>query len=219
MVNSGDGRVSEPYGDVTQLEDLDLSGTDPRALFLHPGELSHALKADNLRAGLVHPLVADLEQQLTRGDQPPLVVESERPKMNARFTLTIEKATPCDDAPARSGTYSGPGLSGYRPEFIFETIVQRVKNKAKKKQAHSDGEKFSILIADMIHSQLESELKHDCYRKQFLEILRRGFGDELPYDAIAVCEPRAWGKELLTHFVVSENERISEAALNQFFSI
>ncbi len=109
--------------EVTRVEDFDLTGPSPRLLFLHPEPLSDAMEGDNRRAALIHPLVDELRQRLEAGEPAPFQAESVHPEMNARLTLTIEHAAP-REVPAREGTFSGPSLSGYVPEAMFERLVK-----------------------------------------------------------------------------------------------
>lgn len=204
--------------DVTQINDFDLSGSRPRLLHLHPEPLSDAVERDNRRAALVHPLVDELRQRLVAGEQPPLEAATTHPDMNVRLTLTIEEAAP-RDVPARDGIVSGPGLSGYAPEAMFERLVkEKVRDKAGKRQARSEGKALEILVADVSGSKLESELRHeDYYRPRFLEMLKEL--DDLSYDAIVFCEPAGWGKELLAHFAVFEDVAMTKDELGQLFNV
>lgn len=204
----------------TRLEDFDLSGSRPRLLSLHPEPLSDAIERDNRRAALIHPLVDQLRRRLLAGEQPPLEAASTHREMNVRLTLTIEEAAPREDAPARDGIVGGLSLSGYAPEAMFERLVkEKVRDKAGKRQARSDGTALEILVVDVSGSKIESELRHeDYYRPRFLATLKELEGD-LSYDAIVFCEPRGWGKELFAHFAVFKEESVTNAELGQLFSL
>ena len=148
---------------ATRLEDFDLSGSTPRLLNLHPETLSDAVERDNRRAALVHPLVEELRDRLVAGEQTPLEATTTHQEMNVRLTLTIEEAAP-RDVPARDGILGGPGLGGHVPEAMFERLVkQKVRDKAGKRQARSEGTALEILIVDVSGSKIEGELRHENY--------------------------------------------------------
>jgi hypothetical protein len=85
-------------------------------------------------------------------------------------------------------------------------VHRRVRRKAAKGQAPRSGlAPISLLVVDLAHAQLTSELSHSGYRARFEETLRKRLGGELlGYDLIAFCESRACDG-LQPHFLMSDN--------------
>jgi hypothetical protein len=188
---------------VKQLEQFDAAH---RLLLVHPGELARGLDAQT-RERIATPLLDEVERRLQAGEREIRVANDER-VLNIRVRVEVEDVEQSRQRlPARWGVVSPPGLSGYAPEGMFDRLVhRRVRRKAAKGQAPRSGlAPISLLVVDLAHAELTSELSHSAYRARFEETLRERLGGGLlGYDLIAFCESRAYGG-LQLHFLMSEN--------------
>jgi hypothetical protein len=88
---------------------------------------------------------------------------------------------------------------------MFDRLVdRRVRAKAGKRQARLSGlAPTSLLVVDLAHAELSSELVDSAYRARSSESLRDRLGPRLlGYDAVSLCEWRAWGEETQLHFLI-----------------
>jgi hypothetical protein len=188
---------------VEQLEQFDAAH---RLLFIHPGELARGLDAQT-RERVTTPLLDEVEHRLSGGERAVHETHDE-PALNIQVRLEIDDVEPSrEQLPARWGVISPPGLSGYAPEGMFDRLVhRRVRRKAARGQApHSGLAPISLLVVDLAHAELTSELSHPCYRARFEETLRARLGEDLlGYDLIAFCESRPSPAKLQLHFLMSE---------------
>ena len=107
--------------------------------------------------------------------------------------------------PARRGWITSPGVSGYAPEAVFEHIVGGpVRSKAAKAQGPRSGAApLSMLVVDLGHSGLRSELEDAAYRRRFRGALDRALPTyEGGYDVLAFCESR--GGALRLHWLFGQ---------------
>jgi hypothetical protein len=186
---------------AAQLEWFD---DEQRLLILHPAELARALDAttrDQLLEELVGELAAKLEA--TRG---AVSLERQQPDLNIKLSIRLDEVRESTGVlPARTGCILPPSTSGYRPEGMFEQIVERVVRKAAKGPAVGHAS-LSLLVVELSRSELASELAHPSYRKTFEQSLQRRLGRHFcGYDMIALCEADGWGRELRLHWLVHED--------------
>lgn len=200
---------------IEQLEQFDAAH---KLLFIHPGELARTLDAAT-RERIIAPLLAEVERRLEAGERDVHVAHEER-NLNIRLRVDVEEVTASRERlPARSGVISPPGLSGHVPRGMFDRLVHRpVRSKAAKGQAPRSGlAPISLLVVDLAHSKLTSELVHPGYRTSFEQTLRERLGDGLlGYDLISFCESRASGGEVQLHFLMSE-DGVDPAAAEAIF--
>ncbi len=198
---------------AAQLERFD---DEQRLLILHPAELARALDATT-RDQLLEELVGELAAKLdgTRGD---LRLERERPDLNIKLSIRLDEVRRSTGVfPARPGCIFLPSISGYRPEGMFEQVVERVVDKAAKGQAVGHAS-LSLLVVELSRSELASELAHPSYRKTFEQTLQQRLGRHLcGYDMIAFCEAGGWRRELSLHWLLHE-DRVPRAAPRVLFA-
>lgn len=191
---------------AVRVEQLERFDPEHRLLFIHPGELARGLDADR-RERIVTPLLTEVETRLAAGEREVRVARDER-DLNVRVSVEIDNVEQSRERlPERRGVISPPGLSGYAPEGMFDRLVhRRVRAKAAKGQARRSGlAPSSLLVVDLAHAELSSELAHDVYRAKFEQTVRERLGAGLlGYDAVALCQWRSWGNETQLHFLIEE---------------
>jgi len=200
---------------VEQLRQFDAAH---RLLSIHPGELARALDGQ-MREGIVAPLLDEVERRLEAGEREVRVAHEEG-ELNIRVRVEVEEVEESRERlPARWGVVSLPGLSGYAPEGMFDRLVHcRVRRKAAKGQAPRSGlAPISLLVVDLAHAELTSELAHQGYRTSFEQTLRERLGAGLlGHDLIAFCASRSSGGEMQLHFLMSE-DGVDPAAAEALF--
>jgi hypothetical protein len=197
----------------SQLEQFDA---DHRLLHLHPGVLDDALD-EATRLAAVDELLDSLEAALEADAVP--VAEIERTALNLRTTVELESVTKTRSRlPGRSGVISGPSISGYRPESMFERNVAGVVSKLKKGQALSVADTVPVLVVEMSQSELTTELiDTNYYRPRFLETIETELSDFRGYGVVVFAEFSNWQRPLRMHFTVVEDAIVDAAALQTAF--
>ena len=137
----------------SQLEQLD---PDHKLLDLYPGVLDDALD-ESTRLAAVAGLFVQLEAALAADAAPVAEIELAALNLKTRIELGSVTATR-SRLPGRNGVISGPSISGYRPESMFERAIAGVVSKLKKGQALSVADAVPVLVVDMSHSELTTEL-------------------------------------------------------------
>jgi hypothetical protein len=192
------------YEFEVHVEQLRHFADDGRLLILHPGELAEAL-TPKVREEIIIDLVGDLTTKLGCA-KSRLRVEHERHELNIRIWIALESIEQSRERlPIRSGVISGPSITGYAPEGMFDRLVEKnVRGKARKGQAVGHAP-LSLLLVDLSYSELTRELVSPYYRAKFSEIVGKRLGQGLDgYDMIAFCNAPAWHRELQLHFQVRE---------------
>lgn len=195
---------------------LEQFGSDQRLLYLYPGVLDDGLD-EATRLPAVAELVAQVEAALESGAEP--VAEIELAALDIRSTVELESVmTTRSRLPARSGVVSGPSLSAYRPESMFERDVAGVVSKLKKGQALSVSDAVPMLVVEMSQSELTSELvETSYYRPHFLEVVEGELGDLAGYGAVVFVEFVDWQQPLRVHFMVVEGAVVDAATVRLAF--
>lgn len=188
-----------------------------KLLLPHPGELSDALTGPVCEA-LAHDFNRAIAEKLGKSTAD-FTVERERPDLNLAISLSLSSIDRASDGiPARSCVTHGPTKTGHAPEGIFDRLIARnVTNKARQRQAIGHAP-LSLLLVDLTQTDLRSELDHPFYRGKFSESIRAQFSSGLQgYDAIAFYEALGWQRKLRSHFLVREDERVSDEVSRTFF--
>jgi len=174
----------------------------------HPGEISDALTkkvCEGLTVELCDKLSSGLDASL-----PTITVEQKRPDLNIGVSTVLSSIKVSRGRLAvRCGHPGYFSRSGYAPEGIFKSVVDRVKRKAQKCQAVGYAQ-VSLLIVDLSYSGITSELDHSYYSSKFTESIKSRLGLGLGgYDMVAFVEMPGWRCRLRPHFLVRE-EHVSE---------
>ena len=166
---------------------------------LHPQVLADSLTPE-VRGRLIDQIGESVVLLLPQQRNIELAHEVAEASLRLRVEVREIRLSP-SNMPARHGTLSGPSLTGYAPEAMFDRLVDRnVRAKARERQAIGRGAS-SVLIVDLSQFEITSELEHPLYRKYFEETLDRHLGQGLQgYDVIAFCEARRFGQEIILHF-------------------
>jgi hypothetical protein len=121
------------------------------------------------------------------------------------------------ELPARCGVLGPPALSGYRPERIFENMLAKgLRKKLERRQAIAEGA-AGVLVVDISHLQIETELDHPTYQGKFGEALvRRIDRATMPYDLVIFVKPsqKQGQKPAVVFEVAREDSSIAEAVLD-----
>jgi hypothetical protein len=193
------------YSFAVRVEQLQKFDAHHRLLFVHPGELARALDSSR-GGGVLEPLIAEVKKRLEAGETALHVAHNER-ELNLRIMVDVEEVAKSGQRlPTRWGVISPPNLSGYAPEAMFDRLThRRVRAKASKGQA-SGLAPISLLVVDLAHAELSSELVHDAYRAKFEQVVRKRLGSGLPdYDAIALCQWHSWGEQTQLRFWIQQD--------------
>jgi hypothetical protein len=182
------------------------------AAFLHPGELDAALSG-GYGGQIVSDIEADLLAKLNDGPTE-IRIERDEERANLRIRLSLRDITyNKDKLPERFGVMSGPERSGYRPEAIFETIVDNVVKKAKEGQAlQVPNADAAVLVVDLSEADLISELRNEIYRdKIFFPLVQQKIGEERHgHTAIVFCDTAGWGKPFIPWFLAYDDDAPAE---------
>jgi hypothetical protein len=206
--------VGYGYDFTVNTRQLEHFGANDRLLILHPGELAATL-TPTIREQVIADLIGELSAKLD-GTQPELHVERDLRDHNIKASIALDSiANSCERLPIRSGLISGPPVTGYAPDAMFDRLVGRTRQKAQKGQAVGYAP-ISGLLVDLSVSELTRELDHPVYRDKFLNILATRLGSVERYDLVAFCDGPAWRRELRLHFLVS-GERMPADLPRQLF--
>lgn len=190
--------------EVEQLNRFDEQG---HLLHVNPQELARGLD-QSTRQRLEKALTSEIRDQLDAG-QTDCRAEVDDATLNIKASLQLsDVARSQSDLPARRGSISPPGFSGYAPEAIFDRLVSGgIRRKALKRQGPgSEAASDSILVVDMSCSDLADYLDQPAYIEDFKKsLLDHLGGNRGGYDALLFCD-RAEGPGLRGQLLVSDTE-------------
>jgi hypothetical protein len=87
-------------------------------------------------------------------------------------TVTLDNVRSALDAgPARNGSFSPPGFSGYSPAGVFGKIVGRAVRKAQARQTHTVGALTRALVVYLMGTSIAQDLTHPAHLKQAEAVL------------------------------------------------
>jgi hypothetical protein len=198
--------------DVKQRKPIGERGYVP----LHPELLARALARSETRQRVFRPLVDEVGAKLA-GEPAAVAARHEDVELDLVIDVELEGVRRVESYLSRGGSWGLDGLGGYRPEAMFDGIVDRIANKANEQQARSD-DAIEVVVADMSRVQLESELVHGGYRRRFADALNDKFGDvsRMPCDIVALCASRGWTREVMTYFLIARDAAALTAAESLF---
>lgn len=190
---------------VEQLNRFDEQG---HLLHVNPQELARGLDQPTQQR-LEAALISEMYDQLDAG-QGECRAAVEDAGLNIKCSLQFSDVTASrSDLPARWGSSSPPGFSGYAPEAIFDRLVGRgVRRKALRRQGPgSEATSESFLVVDMSCSDLANHFAQPSYVEDFKKSLLDHLGDNRGgYDAILFCDRRN-GPGLHGQLLVSDSEQ------------
>jgi hypothetical protein len=204
-LTSGVKNIDRPYDFGFHLEHRKLIELNPDTMkleYLLPDILDTKLGENGRGIAIISSIIDALTDAL---DDPGDTVEivHEEPDLNLRIELQLEdiRLTP-DRLPARGGFIGGPDTAVPAPESVFARIAKKAENKAGKGQALTVGADAAVLVVDLSHSDLPSELRHDIYRERFLDILKvRGDAARKGHTAIVFIESVGWHQPFIPWFL------------------
>jgi hypothetical protein len=181
------------------------------------GQLVHP-HPDLLEAGLAAAgsgFFEKLARELERLAPSALTLIVARADVNLEFEASIEMIEPSQgDEPAR-GVSHGWSVSAYVPEAIFHDILEKVRDKAGRRQAGQPGSQHARLLAvDLSTSPIKPHLYDTPRQTVYLDDVRDTLGSSVAagdYDVIALCDP-SFDEGLVPLFVCT-NERETASTL------
>lgn len=164
-----------------KVEQLDRFDEQGHLLHVNPQELARGLDRSTQQRRET-TLMSDISDQLDAG-QAECRAEIDDASLNIKASLRLVDVAPSEsDLPARSGSISPPGFSGYAPEAIFDRLVSSgVRRKALKRQGPGSGAApESVLVVDMSRSDLADYLNQPAYIEDFKKSLLEHLGGTEP---------------------------------------
>jgi hypothetical protein len=203
-----DADIPFDYGASLELRLDHHFDEDGKLVHPHPAVLEAGLTAAG--SGFFDKLVREIE--FIAPTARTLIVS--RPDVNLEFEVKIEPIREAaGDEPAR-GISHGWSTAAHVPESIFHDIVEKVLDKAQKKQAGPPGSPHTrLLTVDLSTSPIQPHL-YDAPRQQlYLDDIRDTLGPSVAagdYDAIALCNP-SFDHGLNPLFVCASDEESASA--------
>jgi hypothetical protein len=139
------------------------------------------------REQVIHEITRDVKETLEELRPVSKSYRHEGTPMVTTVELDeVEK--PPKEGPARRGSISYPGFSGYSPAGVFRTVVSRSLRKAKRRQAHGVTATARVLVVDLMNTQVAEDLAHPAHMNEAKKFL----------DGV---EPRDYGLDLIAFTV------------------
>jgi hypothetical protein len=177
----------------------------------HPALLEAGLAAAG--AGFLEKLTRELER-LVPGERTLIV---SRPGVNLELEVVFGPVQEADgDEPARAISH-GYSTSGYVPEAIFHDILEKVLDKAQRRQAGQPGSPHTRLLAvDLSTSPIQPHLTDGPRQSACLDDIRDTLGPSVAdgdYDIVALCQP-SFNEGLNARFVCTSAAAVASALLS-----
>ena len=143
--------------------------------YFDPWAFSAAFDEPAKRWSIIKPLLEKIELKLSKKNcKKRFVITSQKKALNSSVSITIKNISKnISGIPERLGSILRPGLSGYRPEGMFDGLVSgKLQEKIKKGQLGANKSEIKILavsISDLDYGN--SEFKHEYYLPKFGESL------------------------------------------------
>lgn len=202
--------LDEPYDFNFNFDMQHLRLFDERGFARWFDAFEFSLTAEQQRQRMVRlaPVFDEARRRLSE-DVPSHEISRNDDDLDIAITLSFTSIRPAEhELPARQGILGPPALSGYRPEGIFENMLRKGLRKklVRGQAASSDG--LAVLVVDISHLQIESELSHSLYQRKFAEALERQVEpSHSPYNLILFVVPsREAGHRFSTAFSVASGD-------------
>lgn len=176
----------------------------------HPALLEAGLAAAG--AGFLQKLAGEIQR--LKPSERTLIVS--RPDVNLEFEVTLGPVRDADgDEPARAVSH-GYATSAYVPEAIFHDILEKVLDKAQRRQAGPPSSPHTRLLAvDLSTSPIQPHLDDGPRQSSYLDDIRDTLGPSVAggdYDVVALCEP-SFEDGLNARFVCTRDVAVATAVL------
>jgi hypothetical protein len=204
--------------DVAASYAFDVATSYERAIPPEPWKFDPWRTADALaqtREQVVTEITRDVESALR--DLRPLnevYAHADTRLMTSVELDDVEPASP--EGPARRGTFSYPGFSGYSPGGVFRKVVDRAAKKARRRQTHGLTTTVRALVVYLMGTKIAEDLLHPAHMDNAKAALDRIDPEEYGLDAIAFVV-RAQPRGLAAIFTVADDTRLTEARVRAMF--
>jgi len=201
--------LDEPYDYNFNFEMRHLQLFDERgfARWFDAFEFSLSAERQFERLMRLAPVLAEARERLAWGI-PAFEAERSDDELDIQVTATLSSIRPREyELPARNGFLSPPALSGYAPEGIFENMLAKgLRKKLERRQANPGKGETAVLVTDISHLQIQSEIDDDGYRRRFEDALNRRIdAATMPYDLLLFVLPgRQQGERFRVVFAVTK---------------
>ena len=176
-----------------RLDRLREFGENDTPLWFDPQTFSEANTTYEERWNRISAVARELECRLSETTDGRVRCRFEDVDLNCFWEVELRGICISEQAlPGRRIFTSGPGLSGYAPEGIFDQIVARgVQNKIRRAQARSfNAGRWSVLIVDVSQLEFPSEFADPYYLQQFNKSAQARIQlDSANYNVVAFCLP------------------------------
>ena len=192
-----------------------------KLLRFDPWQFSEANEKSADRWAKIGQIISEIETNLAGSTGPEIVACLRDEDLNV-FTEVrlseIEKSQ--SDTPTRFGTVSGPTLTGYAPEGMFDRLVQRrILSKIQKGQAQSlSGEHLRALIVEISRLGYTSEFACPYYLQKFGQSVERHLAPKaVDVDMVVFCFPRSEAGTDMAIPIVFKKPSFSDEAFERLF--
>lgn len=180
-------------------------------------EFSLSAQQQRERVLRLAPVLTEAQRRLASG-VPNVEIERDDDELDIQVTLSLSSIRMAEhELPARCGVLSPPALSGYRPERIFENMLAKgLRKKLERRQAIAEGA-AAVLVVDISHLQIETELDHSTYQSKFGETLvRRIDRATMAYDLVLFVMPsqKQGQKPAVIFEIARDGSSIADAVLD-----
>ncbi len=145
--------------------------------------------------GVIAEVKHDVEKALRKLHRFHKVYRHPETPLQTTVELDYVRPSP-EEGPAREGSISAPGFSGYSPGGVFRTIVERAIKKARRRQTQGVDAAARALVVSLDRTMIASDLKHPVHMSEAKSQL----------DGI---EPKRYGLDVIT-FVTRVQEGLGQ---------
>src|SRR5579859_6445339 len=217
-LRSGVKNLDRPFDFYFDLEFRQMVELDPDTMklaYLLPDVLDAKLGENGRGVAIVASILAEIAERLDdRGDRFEIV--REEADANLRIELTLEHIEQASDRlPASDGFIGGPNTEKPAPEWVFARIADKAEKKAAEGQALTVETDAAVLVVDLTHSDLMSELRHAGYQARFLDVLKSvGEQARRGHTAVVFVESAGWHQPFIPWFI-----NIADNATGQLYDL
>lgn len=192
-----------------------------KSLWFDPWQFSKVNENPADRWAKIRPILSQIETNLSGATRAEIVACLPNEDLNVLFEVRLFQIQKSQGhTPARIGTVSGPTLSGYAPEGMFDRLVERrILKKIQKGQAQSlQRAHFRALIVDISRLGYTSEFTHPYYLQQFGQSVEKHMdSEELDVDLVVFCFPRSEPKADMAIPVLFRKPSLSDENFGRLF--